>query len=134
MPATDLLHSAKVFFSWEGRATTPQWVRTSSFTRFLDHTQQHTIDGRSPLDEWSARSRDLYLTKHNIHNRQTSMPPVLFEPIISAIELPQTHALDWLGPAHGLLKKKTKWPELHMIIHFVPHSKHTTSGYNAYLF
>ena len=51
---------------------------------FLDHTQRRTTFGRTPLDEWSARRRDLYLTTHNIHNRQTSMPPVEFEPTISA--------------------------------------------------
>ena len=27
--------------------------------------------GRIPLGEWSARRRDLYLTTHNTHNRQT---------------------------------------------------------------
>jgi len=31
------------------------------FTRFLDHTQRRTTVGRTPLDEWSARRRDLYL-------------------------------------------------------------------------
>ena len=36
----------------------------SSFTRFLDHTQRRTTLGRTPLDEWSARRRDLYLTTH----------------------------------------------------------------------
>jgi hypothetical protein len=49
----------------------PQWARASSFTRFLDHTQRRTTVGRTPLDEWSARRRDLYLTTHNTHNRQT---------------------------------------------------------------
>jgi hypothetical protein len=63
-----------------------------SFTRFLDHTQRHTTVGRTPLDEWLVRCRDLYLTIHNTHNRQTSMPPGGFEPTISAGELP--HALD----------------------------------------
>jgi len=29
----------------------PQWARTSSFTRFLDHTQRRTTIGRTPLDE-----------------------------------------------------------------------------------
>ena len=53
----------------------PQWARAPSFTRFLDHTKRVTIGGRTPLDEWSARRRDLYLTTHNTHNRQTSMPP-----------------------------------------------------------
>ena len=64
------------------------------FTRFLDHTQRRTTVGRTPLDEWSARRRDLYLTTHNNHNRQTSMPSVGFEPTISAGEGPQTYALD----------------------------------------
>jgi hypothetical protein len=31
------------------------------------------MHGRTPLDEWSARRRDLYLT--TLNNRQTSMPP-----------------------------------------------------------
>jgi hypothetical protein len=66
------------------RATAP------SFLRFLDHTQRHITVGRTPLDEWSARRRDLYLTTHNTHYRQTSMPPVGFEPTISAGERPQT--------------------------------------------
>ena len=41
----------------------------SSFLRFLDHTQRRTTVGRTPLDEWSARRRDLYLTTHNTHNK-----------------------------------------------------------------
>ena len=61
---------------------------------FLDHTQRRSTVGRTPLDEWSARRKDLYLTTHNIHNRQTFMPPVGFEPTISAGERPQTYALD----------------------------------------
>ena len=52
----------------------PQWARASLFTRFLDHTQRRTTVGRTPLEEWSARRRDLYRTTHNTHNRQTSMP------------------------------------------------------------
>jgi len=76
------------------RNNTPQRARTSSFTRLLDHTQQRTTFGRSLLDEWSARRRDLYLTTPNTHNRQISMPPVGFEPKISAGERPQTYTLD----------------------------------------
>jgi hypothetical protein len=74
-------------FFWRN---SPQLARASSFTRFLDHTQRTTI-GRTPLDEGLARRRDLYLTTHN---RQTSMPPEVFEPIISARERPQTYAVD----------------------------------------
>ena len=51
------------------------WVWLLIFTRFLDHTQRLTTVGRTPLNEWSVRRRDLYLTTHNNHNRQTSMPP-----------------------------------------------------------
>jgi len=56
--------------------------------RFLYHTQRHTTVGRTPLDEWSARRRDLYLKTHNTHNRETSMPAVGFETTISAGERP----------------------------------------------
>jgi hypothetical protein len=71
-----------------------QRVRASSFTRFLDHTQRRITVDRTPLDEWSARRRDLYLTTQNTHNRQTSISPVGFERTISAGEQPQTYALD----------------------------------------
>jgi hypothetical protein len=71
----------------------PQWARASSFTRFLYHTQRRATVGRTHLDEWSARRRDLYLTTLNTHNRQTSMPPVGFEPTILAGERPKTYAL-----------------------------------------
>jgi len=73
----------------------------SSFLRFLDHSQWRITVGRTPLDEWSARSRDLYLTTHNTHNRQTSMPPVEFEPTISAGERPQTFTLDRAATGTG---------------------------------
>jgi len=35
--------------------------------------------GRTSLDEWSARCRDLYLTTYNTHKRQISMPAARFE-------------------------------------------------------
>jgi len=54
----------------------PKRVMASSFLRFLDHTQRRTTVGRTSLDEWSARRRDLYLTTHNTRNRQISMSPV----------------------------------------------------------
>jgi hypothetical protein len=59
------------FFIWHN---SPQWASSSPFTRFLDHTQPRTTLGRTPLDELLVRRRDLYLTTHNIHHRQASMP------------------------------------------------------------
>ena len=47
---------------------------------FLDHTQRRSTVGRAPLDKRSARRRDLYLTTHDTHSRQISMPLVGFEP------------------------------------------------------
>jgi hypothetical protein len=86
----------------EGNTTAPSGPGVSSFTRFLDHTQRRITVGRTPLYEWSARRRDLYLTTHNTPNRQTSMPPVRFEPTISAGERPKTYALDRAATGTGL--------------------------------
>jgi len=79
---------ATVFFG--AIASSGPWPLPHSrgFLWFLDHTQRHTAVGRTPLDERSARRRDLYLTTHNTYNRQTSMPPVGLEPTISAGERP----------------------------------------------
>ena len=86
------------FWSYSSR-----WARASAFTWILDHTQRSTTVGRNHLDEWSARRRDLYLTRHNIQNRQISMPPVGIEPTISARERPQTYALDPATTGNGRL-------------------------------
>ena len=53
----------------------PTRAMASVFLKFLDHVQRRITVGRNPLDEWSARRGDVYLTTHNTHNRQTSMPP-----------------------------------------------------------
>ena len=68
-------------------------------------TQRRTTVGRSPLDEGSARRRDLYLITHNTHSRQTSMPPLGFEPII---EPPQTYALDRAATGTGTLLHRAR--------------------------
>ena len=56
---TEFVNNACLF--WR---SSPHWARASSFMRFLDHTQRCTTVGRTPLDEWSAYRRDLYLTTH----------------------------------------------------------------------
>ena len=87
-----------IIFLW---SCDPTRVLSPSILRFLDHTQQRTTVGRTPLDECSARRRDLYLTTHNNHNRQTSMLPVGFEPTIPVGERPQTYALDRAATGTG---------------------------------
>ena len=50
-----------IFCLWRVSPPSPnKWVNPTSFTRFLDHTHRRTTIGRS---------RDLYLTTHNTHNR-----------------------------------------------------------------
>ena len=43
-------HIYLVSFFWGGK-NSPQWARASSFTRFINYTQQCTTVGRTPLDE-----------------------------------------------------------------------------------
>ena len=95
----------------------PLWAR-ASFTRFVDYTQRRTTVGRTYLDEWSARRRDLYLTTRNIRNRQTYMPPVEFEPIISGGKRLQTSTSDHV--ATGTISSSV----LDTKIQFVSHSEH----------
>jgi len=42
-------------------------------TLWHNHSHTHTLR-RTPLNEESVSRRDLYLTTHNTHNRQTSTP------------------------------------------------------------
>ena len=48
------------------------YIYANPFLMFLDHTQRWTTVGRTPLDEWSAHCRDLYLTTHDTSVR---IPP-----------------------------------------------------------
>jgi hypothetical protein len=50
---------------------------------------------------------ELYLTTHDTHNRQTSIPPRGFEPTSPASELPQTYALDRVVTGNGLQPTNT---------------------------
>jgi hypothetical protein len=80
----------------------PQWAR-AQHCRGFTITLRHATICRNPLDEGSARRRGLCLTKHNTHNRQTSMPPPEFEPTIPTSERPQTHTLDRAATRTGTL-------------------------------
>jgi hypothetical protein len=110
--------------------SSPQWATASSFTRFLDHTQQRTTVGRIPLDEWSARRKDLYLTTHNTHNRQISIPPVGFEPTAPAGERPQTYALD--RATTGLTEYKTPKTNKILIESKFPYLNRNGPQYNTH--
>jgi len=53
---------------------TPNGPGSTHFRAFTITLKQTRL-GRTPLDEWSARRRDIYLTTYNWHRRQTSVPP-----------------------------------------------------------
>jgi hypothetical protein len=104
--------SVNVFFPHGATALSgPGPPRCRGFTITL----RHTTLGRTPLDECSARRRDLYLTTHNTHKGQTSMPLAEFEPAIPASERPQTQALDraatGIGPVNVL--RGQSWKRVH---------------------
>jgi hypothetical protein len=87
----DVLYDLCAFFSHGAAAPRgPGPPHCRGFTITL----RHTTLGRTPLDEWSARRRDLYLITHNTHKRQTSMPVAGFEPTIPERERTKTHNLD----------------------------------------
>jgi hypothetical protein len=62
-------------------------------------TLRHTTLDRTPPVKWPAQRRDLYLTTHNTHKREKSMPEVGFKPGIPASERPHTHAFRSSGSA-----------------------------------
>ena len=76
----------------------PQLTRTFSFFRFLDNTKRHTTVGRTPLDEWSARRRALYVTTQ--HSKQTDKHAP------SGIRI---HNLSKLAAADARLRQRGHW-------------------------
>lgn len=91
--STEWFKSLAMFFFSRGCSTRFR-VMASSLWRLHDYTHTHITLGSTPLDYWTARRRDLYLTKHNTQEIQNWMPPAVFEPTVPASELPQTHTLD----------------------------------------
>ena len=81
-------------------SVTTDWVWLLIFTRFLGHTQWRTTVGGTPLNEWSVRRKDLYLTTHNNHNRQISMPPdvpkIFYLPLKIRRLRPGLNPLTWI--------------------------------------
>ena len=78
----------------------PNGARPPHYRGFTS-TLRHTTLGKTSLDEWWAWRRDLYLTTHNTHKRQVSMPPAEFEPAISASERTQTNACERAATGNG---------------------------------
>ena len=82
----------------------PTRAVASSFFRFLFHTQRRSTVGRTALDEWSARRRDLYLTTHNIHNKHACPTRI------------RTHNLSRRTAADLRLRPRIHWDRLIIIL------------------
>jgi hypothetical protein len=86
----------------------PTRSMASSCTRFLDHTQRHTTVSRTHLNERSGSRRDIYLTTHNTHIIQTSMPPAGF----------RAHNLNRRAAADLRLRPCGHWNRLLLLLKF----------------
>jgi hypothetical protein len=89
---------------------------------FVEVSKSHsdTTLGRTPLNEWWARRRDLYMTTHNTQKQQTSMPLEGFEHAIPTREWQQTHVLDRATNRMGLKSlqpDETEAPGINSITH-----------------
>jgi len=81
-------------------ATAPSGTRPPHHQGFTI-TLRHTTLVKTPLDEWSARRRDLYIhNSQNSQERETSKLPAGFEPAFPASDGPETHAFH--GAATGI--------------------------------
>ena len=78
---------------------------TSSFLRLLDHTQRRVTVGRTPLYEWSARRRDIYLT-HTTQQTNIHAPGAI-----------RTRDLSKRAAAELRLKPRGHWDRPHYLMH-----------------
>jgi hypothetical protein len=78
----------------------PSGSRPTHYRGLTITLRRSTLD-RTPMVKQPARCRYLYLTTHNTHKRQNSMPEVGFKPAIPASHGPHTHALDHAATGIG---------------------------------
>ena len=87
---------------------TSSWFFLSTLNYDARSTTHHiyTTLVWTPLDEWSARRRYLYLKKHNTYTRETPMPPSDFEP---ATREPTPYTERPWGLTHKVQTYSTLW-------------------------
>ena len=88
------------------------WTAVVNLGLLSEVPRSHSVELTTPpstsLDEGSTRRTDLYLTTHNTHERQVSMPSAGFEPAIPEIDRPQTHTVDLTATSNYLNWRNTK--------------------------
>jgi hypothetical protein len=88
---------AKILTTPHGATAT---IRPVPHFRYFTITLRHTTLGRTPLDEWSARRRDLFLTTHT--RDKTSVPPAGFEPATPTSKWPLRSAVTILTETNNV--------------------------------
>ena len=94
-----------VFFFFYG-SKIPSWPMLPYYRASQSNSVRHTTHSRTSLDEWSARRTDLYLTTHNTHNRQISLPT-------GGI---RTHSLKKRMAADSRLTLRGHWVRLNFVV------------------
>ena len=74
----------------------------------------HTILVRTPLYEWLARLRELCLTKHNTHKRQTNMRPTKLDPIFPKSDETADPRFRTRGHWNWLWYRNILWNKFHI--------------------
>jgi len=87
-------------------ATAPSLTLPTHYRDFTITLRHKKLD-RTPLDERSARRRDLYLKTHDTHKRQTSTTTEEFEPTVPGFKRQQIYALDRAATGIGTTENIT---------------------------
>ena len=95
-----------------------------SFLRVLDHTQRRTDAPQLVELPWTSDETDAETSTdntHSTHKKQTSMPPMEFEPTIPAIERTQIYALHRADTGIGIFRVDEVIIHLFLVISLSPH-------------
>jgi len=94
------------FFFWRNSPPVGQGLLIQEVSRSHTTTHHSRYDSSGLVISPTQR----HLPDNTQHSQQTSMPPMGFEPKISAGERPQTYALDRAATGTGFFFKKTPCP------------------------
>jgi len=108
-------------FGGRGGAAPPPVGQGLLIHEVSNHTQRRITAGRTPLDEWSARRRDLNLTTHNTQKTGIHAPVGI-----------RTHNLSKRAAADLRLRPRGHWDRPAVFSEFK--QKRTTSHSSCYFF
>lgn len=101
--------------------------------RHLLRLHHHTTLDMTPLDDWSSLPRDLYLTKFNIHKRQTPWPGGIWTYCPSKRMTADWPSTDWtMSLSRGVVRETEQtWTGLMRDLYHAQHYCSTILSYTA---